>query len=44
MITVLDYPENSPNANPIENSCRIFKMRLRNYYSSNLEELTSSHC
>lgn len=38
-ITLLDWPENSPDANPKENLWVIIKRRLRKYYPDNLKEL-----
>ena len=38
-IPVLDWPTNSPDANPIENLQGILKRRLRKYYPSNFKEL-----
>ncbi len=38
-ITVLDWPANMPDLNPIENLWDIFKRKMRNSQSNNTEEL-----
>ncbi len=38
-ITVLDWPANMPDLNPIWNICDIFKRKMRNSQSNNPDEL-----
>ena len=41
-ITVLDWPANSPDLNPIENLWGILKRKMRGTRPNNKEELTAS--
>ncbi len=43
-ITVLDWPGNTPDLNPIWNLRDIFKRTMRNSRSSNPDELMAQYC